>query len=87
MEKLLADQQMHPDDLSTLLMDFILLGVQAVSNTQGFLLYFLAKNQRVQRKLYDEVTGVLSNTNPSVVDDETLQQMPYLTACLQESLR
>ncbi|XP_044009297.1 cytochrome P450 CYP12A2-like isoform X2 [Aphidius gifuensis] len=87
LEKLLADQQMHPDDLSTLLMDFILLGVQAVSNTQGFLLYFLAKNQRVQRKLYDEITGVLSSTNSSVVDDETLQQMPYLTACLQESLR
>lgn len=86
LESLLINQQMNLDDISTLLMDLIILGVQAVSNTQAFLLYFLAKNPRVQRKLYDEVSNVLFS-DKSTLSEENIQQMPYLNACLQESLR
>ncbi|KAK0163148.1 hypothetical protein PV327_006856 [Microctonus hyperodae] len=86
LENFLINQQMNLDDISTLLMDLIILGVQAVSNTQAFLFYFLAKNPRVQRKLYDEVCHVFSS-DKSKLSEENIQQTPYLNACLQESLR
>lgn len=86
MANLLIDQRMHPDDITTLIMDHMILGVQAISSTQAFLLYFLAKNPRVQRKLYDEVLSILP-TPQSLVTENNIQQMSYLTACLQECLR
>ncbi|XP_067214408.1 cytochrome P450 302a1, mitochondrial isoform X2 [Linepithema humile] len=79
-------QRIHPDDISTLIMDTIILGVQAVINCEAFLLYFLAKNPRVQRRLYDEIISILSKTG-SVMTKKSLDDMLYLKACIKESLR
>nr|ARN17952.1 cytochrome P450-29 [Cephus cinctus] len=86
LEKMLFNERIHPDDISTLLMDMIVLGVQATSNCQGFLLYYLAKNPRVQRKLFEEIYPILPNRS-STLNEATLKSLPYLKACLQECLR
>ncbi|XP_043288491.1 probable cytochrome P450 12a5, mitochondrial [Venturia canescens] len=86
LERLLTSQKMHPEDISALLMDMIILGVQATVNSQAFLLYYLAKNPRVQRKLRDEISSVMSNGESSMTQ-ENLNQMTYLKACLRECLR
>ncbi|KAK1123108.1 hypothetical protein K0M31_008741 [Melipona bicolor] len=86
LERFLANEGIHPDDICTLLMDMIILGVQATANSEAFVLYHLAKNPRTQRKLYDEITSVLPN-NDSPVTEKALRNMPYLKACLQETLR
>ncbi|XP_024945777.1 probable cytochrome P450 12a5, mitochondrial isoform X2 [Cephus cinctus] len=86
LEKILFNERIHPDDITTLLMDMIVLGVQATSNCQGFLLYYLAKNPRVQRKLFEEIYPILPNRS-STLNEATLKSLPYLKACLQECLR
>ncbi|XP_043675939.1 probable cytochrome P450 301a1, mitochondrial isoform X1 [Vespula pensylvanica] len=86
LEKLLLAQRLHPDDVSTLLMDMAILGVQAMTSCEAFLLYFLAKSPRVQKKLYEEIVSVIPNAESSITETN-LQDMPYLKACLKESLR
>ncbi|KAG5308153.1 C12A5 protein, partial [Pseudoatta argentina] len=85
LEKMII-QRIHPNDISILLMDMLILGVQAVINCEAFLLYFLAKNPRIQKRLYNEIMTVLSKTNRSLTK-ESLKDMPYLKACIKESLR
>ncbi|CAK9806584.1 Probable cytochrome P450 12a5, mitochondrial [Anthophora plagiata] len=86
LEKFLLNESVHPDDICTLLLDMMILGVQATANSESFLLYYLAKNPRIQRILYDEIASVLPYKD-SVFTEDTLKSMPYLKACLQESLR
>ncbi|XP_032684777.1 probable cytochrome P450 12a5, mitochondrial isoform X2 [Odontomachus brunneus] len=84
LEKMLI-QRIHVDDISTLLMDMMILGVQAVVNCEAFLIYFLAKNPRAQKQLYDEIISV--SPRASILTRESLKNMPYLKACVKESLR
>ncbi|KAM0726079.1 putative cytochrome P450 12a5, mitochondrial [Formica fusca] len=86
LEKMMI-QRIHSDDIATLLMDMIILGVQAVINCEAFLLYFLARNPRVQKRLYDEIISVLPKTDNTTLTKESLKNMPYLKACIKESLR
>ncbi|XP_076683489.1 putative cytochrome P450 12a5, mitochondrial isoform X2 [Andrena cerasifolii] len=86
LEKLLLNEGVHPDDICTLLMDMIILGVQATANCEAFLLYHLARNPRTQRKLYDEIVSV-SASKGTPFTENTLKNMRYLQACIQESLR
>ncbi|XP_018357347.1 PREDICTED: probable cytochrome P450 12a5, mitochondrial isoform X2 [Trachymyrmex cornetzi] len=85
LEKMMI-QRIHPNDISILLMDMLILGVQAVINCEAFLLYFLAKNPRIQKRLYNEIMTVLSKTDYTLTK-ESLKDMPYLKACIKESLR
>lgn len=55
-------------------------------NCNAFLIYFLAKNPRAQKRLYDEVVSV-SPKSSSALTKENLNDMPYLKACVKESLR
>nr|XP_034192784.1 probable cytochrome P450 12a5, mitochondrial isoform X1 [Osmia lignaria] len=86
LEKFLLNEGIRPDDLCTLLMDMMILGVQATVNSEAFLLYYLARNPRTQRKIYDEIVSVLPSSD-SPFTEKTVRNMPYLKACLQESLR
>ncbi|CAL1680777.1 unnamed protein product [Lasius platythorax] len=86
LEKMMI-QGIHSDDIAILLMDMIILGVQAVINCEAFLLYFLARNPRIQKRLYDEIISVLPKTDKTTVIKESLENMPYLKACIKESLR
>ena len=52
----------------------------------GFLLYNLAKTPRVQTKLFEEVEGMYPSKNFKL-QTEDLNKLPYLKACLKESLR
>jgi unspecific monooxygenase len=47
-------------------------------------LYLLAKNPDIQDQLYAEATAEDMSAQPS---EETLRNMPFLTACVYESLR
>lgn len=57
-----------------------------MTSCEAFLLYFLAKSPRVQKKLYEEIVSVIPNAESSITETN-LQDMPYLRACLKESLR
>lgn len=67
-------------------LDMFTAGVDTTSNVCGSLLYYLATNPRAQEKLHEEVKAVLPDKDLPVTLD-TLKHIPYLKACLKESLR
>lgn len=54
------------------------------SNALTFLWHELATHQESQERLYQEIRHVIGNKN---LDVEALTNMPYLKACVKESLR
>ena len=65
---------------------FLAAGFETTSSTMSLLLYSLAKNPLIQEKCYGEISGVLSDDEKEI-DYETVNEMPYLEACIQETLR
>lgn len=85
-ENLLVHECMTPEEVITCILDILLIGVNTSSSALGFMLYYLAQNQRAQRRLFQEIKEIL----PSKSSDLEFSQMssaPYLEACLKESLR
>ena len=48
--------------------------------------YCLAKNPEVQEKLIQEVDQVVEASDGKI-DQESIREMPYLEACIKETLR
>ncbi|NXS09403.1 CP24A protein, partial [Neodrepanis coruscans] len=60
-------------------------GVETTANSLLWALYNISRNPRVQQKLFQEIQSVLAaDEAPSA---ENLKDMPYLKACLKESMR
>ena len=74
---ILNETELDDREKNTAIIDFILGGLQTISNTLIFALYLLAKNPQVQDKLYAEVM------NDSNCDKNNF----YLKACIAESFR
>eukprot|EP00794_Sanderia_malayensis_P000606 gene606-1268_t len=64
---------------------FILAGYDTSSNILGLTCYNLALHPEIQDKVFDEISQVCSS-NDSVAYDE-IQKLPYLEACISETLR
>lgn len=73
MEKLLLTNGIMPEDALTILLDMLLIGVNATSHSVSFLLYHLARYPRTQRLLYQEISNA-----PEVESYEDLTKLPYL---------
>lgn len=67
-------------------LDMFTAGVDTTSNAGGSLLYYLSVNPRAQDKLQAEAKAVLPDKE-SPVTVETVKNIPYLKACLKETLR
>ncbi|XP_050299936.1 cytochrome P450 CYP12A2-like isoform X2 [Anthonomus grandis grandis] len=82
-ESLLLKDDVLVEDVMTVMLDMLLIGANATAHSVAFLLYHLAKAPKCQRKLYDE----LMKQGGDVLTPEKLKNMPYLQACLKESMR
>lgn len=82
MERCLLTESIASEDMHTILLDMMLIGVNTTSHAVAFLLYYLARFPRAQQKLYDEVKNL-----PARIDKDSLTSLPYLKACIKESLR
>ncbi|KAI8115282.1 Cytochrome P450 CYP12A2 [Lucilia cuprina] len=67
-------------------MDMLMAGVDTSSSTFAGLLLCLAKNPEKQAKLREEVMQILPHKD-SEFTEEACKNMPYLRACIKESLR
>ncbi|XP_037815908.1 cytochrome P450 CYP12A2-like isoform X2 [Lucilia sericata] len=67
-------------------MDMLMAGVDTTSSTFTGLLLCLAKNPEKQQKLREEVLKVLPHKD-SEFNENSIKNMPYLRACIKESLR
>jgi cytochrome P450 family 49 subfamily A len=82
MENVLLKPGIMVEDAMTILLDMMLIGINAMTHTVAFMLYHLARNPRCQVKLYNEISR-----QPSKLSKDALAAMPYLQACIKETLR
>uniref|UniRef100_A0A2L2YDF7 Putative cytochrome P450 49a1 n=1 Tax=Parasteatoda tepidariorum TaxID=114398 RepID=A0A2L2YDF7_PARTP len=74
-----------PKDASVMAVDAMAAGIDTTSLTLSYVLWNLAANPSVQKKLQEEIDRVLPIGEPLTV--EALNQMPYIRACIKESMR
>ncbi|NXG48504.1 CP24A protein, partial [Psilopogon haemacephalus] len=77
--------QLSKKELYATIAELQIAGVETTANSLLWVLYNLSRNPHVQQKLFQEIESVLAATeSPSA---ENLKNMPYLKACLKESMR
>nr|ARA91648.1 cytochrome P450 monooxygenase [Pieris rapae] len=83
---LLSDNQLTAEDIATILMDMLIIGVNTIASSMSYLLYYIARYQKVQCHLYHEIEKMYPNL---IIDDITKlkENTPYLQACIKETLR
>ncbi|XP_016974824.1 probable cytochrome P450 12a4, mitochondrial [Drosophila rhopaloa] len=71
---------------SVMAMDMLMAGVDTTSSTFAAFMLCLAKNPEKQEKLREEVMKVLPNKD-SEFTEASMKNVPYLRACIKESMR
>ncbi|XP_017077795.1 probable cytochrome P450 49a1 [Drosophila eugracilis] len=69
-----------------LALDLFLVGVDTTSVAASSTIYQLAKNPDKQQRLFDELQKVFPNREAEI-NQNVLEQIPYLRACVKETLR
>ncbi|XP_043948137.1 probable cytochrome P450 49a1 isoform X2 [Drosophila biarmipes] len=69
-----------------LALDLFLVGVDTTSVAASSTIYQLAKNPDKQQRLFDELQKVFPHREAEI-NQNVLEQMPYLRACVKETLR
>ncbi|KAH9836403.1 cytochrome P450 [Rhodofomes roseus] len=77
-------KSLSDENIKNNLLTFLIAGHETTSSTLSFSMYFILKKPEVMRKLREELDEVLGDEPPQVGD---LHKLPYLNACLRESLR
>ncbi|XP_017782393.1 PREDICTED: cytochrome P450 CYP12A2-like isoform X2 [Nicrophorus vespilloides] len=67
-------------------LDMISAGIDTTGKSTGAILYFLAKNQNVQKKLREELLEALPDADTPLTK-EILNELPYLKAVIKEAQR
>ncbi|GIY74220.1 probable cytochrome P450 49a1, partial [Caerostris darwini] len=82
-KKLFQDKNLKPNDISLLMTELFSAGIDATGNAIGFTLYNLTKKLDVQEKLFQDIR----KHAPNGLTAESITNMKYLKACIQESHR
>uniref|UniRef100_A0A3Q2I9J1 Cytochrome P450 family 24 subfamily A member 1 n=1 Tax=Equus caballus TaxID=9796 RepID=A0A3Q2I9J1_HORSE len=77
--------QLSKKELYAAVTELQLAAVETTANSLMWLLYNLSRNPHVQQKLLKEIQSVLPENQ--IPQAEDLRNMPYLKACLKESMR
>jgi len=64
-----------------------LAGFDTVSNASSLMIYFLAKHQDCQERLYQEIQEAIESTGSTNFDYATIMNMPYMEKFFQETFR
>lgn len=83
LQKLLRVDRRHA---IVMVFDMIFAGIDSTAGSNAILLYNLARNPEKQAKLTEEIFKVLPEID-SPLTEEILNNMPYLRACIKESMR
>ncbi|XP_037032129.1 probable cytochrome P450 12b2, mitochondrial [Bradysia coprophila] len=78
--------QVDKDYAVVMALDMLLAGIDTTSAAVSGLWYNLAKNQKAQDKLREEIMKLLPDVHAPLTP-ESLNSLPYMRACVKESLR
>ena len=81
-ESLKMKADITDDDILATSFIFFVAGYETTASLLSYLVYSLALDEKCQQKLYEEVKRFDGNYNY-----ENIAQMPYLEACVAETLR
>ncbi|KAF3316164.1 hypothetical protein TWF173_002494 [Orbilia oligospora] len=79
--KALTDKQLIHDAIST-----VAAGMDTTGHALTYAIYYLVKHPEVQKRLLEELKGVIGSPRADV-KEEVLGNLPFLQACIKESLR
>ncbi|KAK6348638.1 hypothetical protein TWF718_006425 [Orbilia javanica] len=79
--KALTDKQLIHDALST-----VAAGMDTTGHALSYAIYYLIKYPEVQKRLLEELKSVMASPTAEV-KEEVLDNLPFLQACIKESLR
>ncbi|XP_055380217.1 probable cytochrome P450 49a1 [Condylostylus longicornis] len=71
---------------TVLALDLFLVGVDTTSVAASSTIYQLSKNPDKQEKLFNELKNIFPNQKANI-DQNALEKIPYLRACIKETLR
>ncbi|XP_078335349.1 putative cytochrome P450 49a1 [Crassostrea virginica] len=83
-QQLMLDSRMSRDLVESTVTDMFIAGADVTANVLSFILFHLAKNPNVQKTLFEEINQRCKNNQ---MNESTFANMPYLKACIKESLR
>ncbi|KAJ6640669.1 Cytochrome P450, mitochondrial, partial [Pseudolycoriella hygida] len=86
LEEYLKNPKIDFADITGMAGDMLLAGVDTTTYTTCFLLYHLAKNPEVQKKLHEETCRILPNCSDKM-NESLFNKATYAKAVLKESLR
>ena len=84
-EFLMSSDKLTKEDLLASVVDVLFGGVDTTSNAMQWILYMIATNPEKQDILRQEVMSILGDLEHA--SPNTLANMPYLKACVRETLR
>ncbi|CAL8080397.1 unnamed protein product [Orchesella dallaii] len=58
-----------------------------ISSSMTMISYYLSINPSIQEKLHEELDEIIDGKFNGRIDSETVHQLPYLSACIDETLR
>lgn len=82
----LSSPELDERDIIGMAADFLLAGIDTTTYTASFLLYQVANNPRIQKKLHEESLRLLPDSY-SKMNKDTLANCPYTRAVLKETFR
>ncbi|XP_069672594.1 probable cytochrome P450 301a1, mitochondrial [Periplaneta americana] len=82
----LLSQDSNPLYAVVMAQDMMVAGIESTSYTTAETLYYLAKNQDKQEKLFQEIHRVLPDKTQPITYD-ILNELKYLKACIKECMR
>ena len=68
-------------------MILLIAGYDTTGMTLSFLSYYLADQPDIQNRLQDEIDTAFEENNGQLPDYQTIQELPYLEACILETIR
>ena len=84
LDHLVSTKVLSPSEIEQNLIYLFISGMDTTAITAIWLIHLLAQNQNVQNKLSCEIQTVLNGEKPS---GDSFDKMPYLRACVKETLR
>jgi len=81
-----SQKSLSEDEIAAQTFVFFAAGFETSSTSLAFCMYELAKNQEIQERVHNEIDQVLNKHN-GVISYESIMDMKYLNACLDEILR